>query len=232
VILIADVYKRVALGGTALEILRGVSLEVKQAEVVGILGPSGAGKTTLLNLIAGVDGPSSGEIVVNGRRLAGMSRRELAVFRRETIGMIFQNFHLLPNLTAQENAALPLYLKGLPAGDAQRCALERLQQVGLASRAHHFPEQLSGGERQRVAISRALAVSPPILLADEPTGSLDTETGSQILELLAGLQRRLGTTMVIVTHDPAVVARCHRIVHLRDGRLAPPTPAGGSPGEP
>jgi putative ABC transport system ATP-binding protein len=228
VIRIADVSKRVALGSAALEILRGVSLVVKPAEVVGILGPSGAGKTTLLNLIAGVDNPSSGEIVVDGHRLSGMSRRELAVFRRETVGMIFQNFHLLPNLTAQENAALPLYLKGLAAGEAQRCALERLEQVGLASRAHHFPEQLSGGERQRVAISRALAASPPVLLADEPTGSLDTETGSQILELLAGLQRQLGTTVVIVTHDQAVAAWCHRIVRLRDGRLESPPEAGGN----
>jgi putative ABC transport system ATP-binding protein len=219
VILIADVSKRVTLGSTALEILRGVSLEVKPAEVVGILGPSGAGKTTLLNLIAGVDDPSSGEIVVGGHRLSGLSRHELAVFRRETIGMIFQNFHLLPNLTAQENAALPLYLKGLGSGEAQRIALERLDQVGLASRANHFPEQLSGGERQRVAISRALAASPPVLLADEPTGSLDSETGGQILELLDGLQRELGTTVVIVTHDQAVAAWCHRIVHLRDGRI-------------
>jgi putative ABC transport system ATP-binding protein len=218
---VTDVIKRVATGGAMLEILRGISLEVKRGEIVGLLGPSGAGKTTLLNLIAGIDTPSSGEIVVNGRRLADLNRRELALFRRDTVGMVFQNFHLLPNLTAQENAALPLYLKGMHPARARRCALERLEQVGLAGRAEHFPDQLSGGERQRVAISRALALTPPVILADEPTGSLDSETGDQILELLDRLQREIGATMVVVTHDPAVAAQCHRILHLRDGRLTP-----------
>jgi putative ABC transport system ATP-binding protein len=216
---LTSVFKRLASGSAVLEILRGVSLHVERGEVLGLLGPSGAGKTTLLNLIAGVDTPSSGEIVVNGLRLADLNRRELAIFRRETIGMVFQNFHLLPNLTAQENAALPLYLKGVAPAQARHCAMERLEQVGLAGRAHHFPDQLSGGERQRVAISRALALHPPVLLADEPTGSLDSETGSQILGLLERLQRELGSTMVVVTHDPAVAAQCHRIVHLRDGRF-------------
>jgi putative ABC transport system ATP-binding protein len=218
-IAVADVRKRYATGNGVLEILRGISFEVARGEVVGLLGPSGAGKTTLLNLIAGVDTPTSGEIVVNDRRLAGLDRRDLSLFRRETTGMVFQNFHLLPNLTAQENAALPFYLAGMAPARAQRRALENLEQVGLAARAHHFPDQLSGGERQRVAISRALALDPPVLLADEPTGSLDSETGGQILELLDELQRRLGVTMILVTHDPAVASRCHRILHLRDGRL-------------
>jgi putative ABC transport system ATP-binding protein len=219
---VTDVFKRVATGGATVEILRGISLEVKRGEVVGLLGPSGAGKTTLLNLIAGIDTPSSGEIVVNGWRLADLERREMAIFRRDTVGMVFQNFHLLPNLTAQENAALPLYLKGIHPARARQDALERLEQAGLADRAEHFPDQLSGGERQRVAISRALALTPPVVLADEPTGSLDSETGDQILKLLDRLQRELGITMVVVTHDPAVAARCNRIIHLRDGRLAPP----------
>jgi predicted ABC-type transport system involved in lysophospholipase L1 biosynthesis ATPase subunit len=216
---VLDVCKSVAGSGAVVEILRGVSLEVQRAEVVGLLGPSGAGKTTLLNLVAGVDVPSSGEIMVDGRRLADLNRHDLAVFRRETIGMVFQNFHLLPNLTAEENVALPLHLRGMPRREAQRCARRRLEQVGLTHRTHHFPEQLSGGERQRVAIGRALAADPPVLLADEPTGSLDSETGSEILELLVGLQRELGTTMIVVTHDAEVARWCHRIVRMRDGRL-------------
>ena len=221
-ILVSDVFKRATADSAVVEILRGVSLEVQRGEVVGLLGPSGAGKTTLLNLIAGVDTPNSGDIIVNGLRLADLDRRHLAIFRRDTIGMVFQNFHLLPNLTAGENAALPLYLKGLSPAEAQRRARVCLDQVGLAHRVHHFPEQLSGGERQRVAISRALAVNPPVLLADEPTGSLDSETGNDILRLLVGLQRDLGTTMMVVTHDPSVAAWCHRILHLRDGRLSQP----------
>ena len=219
---VTDVFKSVGDERAAVEILRGVSLEVKRGEVVGLLGPSGAGKTTLLNLIAGVDTVSSGEIEVDGKRTTGLGRRELAVFRRETIGMVFQNFHLLPNLTALENATLPLLLKGVPKREARRRALQRLEQTGLAGRADHFPEQLSGGERQRVAISRALAVNPPVMLADEPTGSLDSETGDQILKLLDQLHRDLGTTMLLVTHDPAVASRCGRILHLRDGRFVQP----------
>jgi putative ABC transport system ATP-binding protein len=214
---VTNVFKTVGDGRAAVEILRGVTLAVERGEVVGLLGPSGAGKTTLLNLIAGVDTVSSGRIEVDGKLVTGLSRRALGIFRRETIGMVFQNFHLLPNLTARENAALPLLLKGVTQREARRCALERLEQVGLAGRADHFPEQLSGGERQRVAISRALAVNPPVLLADEPTGSLDSETGDQILILLDRLHRELGTTMLLVTHDPPVASRCARVLHLRDG---------------
>ncbi len=218
-ILLDGVSKKVGSGPTAVEILRGVSFEVQRTEVVGLLGPSGAGKTTLLNLIAGVDTASAGMIEVAGTRLTGLGRRALALYRRQTIGMVFQNFHLLPNLTARENAALPLLLRGVSPSEARRCARERLEQVGLAAFSDRFPEQLSGGERQRVAIARALAGNPPVLLADEPTGSLDSETGDQILELLERLHRELGTTMLIVTHDPAVAACCGRILHLRDGRL-------------
>jgi putative ABC transport system ATP-binding protein len=214
-----SVFKTVGGDSVKVEILCGVTLTVGRGEVVGLLGPSGAGKTTLLNLIAGVDTVSAGEIEVNGKLVTSLSRRALAIFRRETIGMVFQNFHLLPNLTAQENAALPLLLKGVTQREARRRALERLGQVGLAGRADYFPEQLSGGERQRVAISRALAVNPPVLLADEPTGSLDSETGDQILILLDRLHRELGTTMLLVTHDPAVASRCARVLHLRDGRF-------------
>jgi putative ABC transport system ATP-binding protein len=220
VILLRDVSKRLPAGDHEVEILRRVNGRVAKGEMVCLVGPSGAGKTTLLNLIAGVDQPSSGEVLVHGQALASLSRRDLAVFRRDTVGMVFQNYHLLPNLSALENASLPLYLKGLPAARARRLGLESLERVGLTHRVDHLPEQLSGGERQRVAISRALAVDPPLLLADEPTGSLDSENGAQILELLADLHARLGTTMLLVTHDAAVARFCSRTVHLRDGRLS------------
>lgn len=215
-----EVSKRVQSGSAELEILRGISMEVAKGEMVCLLGPSGAGKTTLLNLIAGVDAPTSGEVIVNAQRLGDLSRRELAVFRRDTVGMVFQSYHLLPNLSALENSGLPLYLKGLAASKVRTRATASLERVGLAGRAHHLPEQLSGGERQRVAISRALVGDPPLLLADEPTGSLDSENGAQILELLAGLHERLGTTMLIVTHDAAVARFCSRTLVLRDGRIA------------
>lgn len=214
-----DVWKRVSAADVTVEILRGVTLDIARGEMVGLLGPSGAGKTTLLNLIAGVDHPSSGEIIVNGQRLAGLDRRRLALFRRETVGMVFQSFHLLPNLTALENAALPMHLRGMPPKAVRDRARECLEWVGLAARAQHLPEQLSGGERQRIAMARAISGNPPLLLADEPTGNLDSETGRQTLELLTGLHARLGTTLLIVTHDPAVAASCHRILELRDGRL-------------
>jgi putative ABC transport system ATP-binding protein len=206
-------------GAAAVEILREVTCHVERGEAAAIVGPSGAGKTTLLNLIGGVDAPTSGEIEVNGRRLAGLSRRQMAVFRRDNIGFVFQHYHLLPNLSLLENVSVPLLLQGMRADEAARRAAGWLEQVGLAERSRHLPEQLSGGERQRAAIARALTTNPPVLLADEPTGSLDSETGGRVLELLESLHRRLGMTMVIVTHDPAVSARCSRVLQLRDGRL-------------
>jgi putative ABC transport system ATP-binding protein len=206
-------------GSAGVVILREVSCRITPGEAVAIIGPSGAGKTTLLNLIGGVDAPTSGSIEVNGRLLARMSRRELAIFRRDTIGFVFQHYHLLPGLTVLENVSVPLLLKGLRPGEATRRAAECLEQVGLAVRARHLPEQLSGGERQRAAIARALTTNPPVLLADEPTGSLDSETGARVLELLQSLHQRLGMTMVIVTHDAAISTACGRVLQLRDGRL-------------
>lgn len=199
--------------------LRGIELSIDRGETVAIVGPSGSGKSTLLNLIGGLDRPSSGEILIEGRSLASLSDEELTRLRRDKIGFIFQFFNLLPTLTCLENAALPLHLRGWPRKRAYQRARELLELVGLSARLTHLPEELSGGERQRVAIARALAVYPPILLADEPTGNLDTGTGQEILGLIHDLHRRLGTTVLIVTHDQQVAASCRRLVALRDGRI-------------
>jgi putative ABC transport system ATP-binding protein len=217
---VENVWKRYLAGSTAIEILRDVSFEIGRGEIVGLWGPSGAGKTTLLNLIGGVDTPSSGEIVVDGRQLSRMNRRELALYRLETIGFVFQNFHLLPNLTVIENVSVPLLLKGNSVQSATRRAADCLECVGLERRAGHLPEQLSGGERQRAAIARALSADPSLLLADEPTGSLDSVAGSMILDLLDQLHKSFHTTMLIVTHDDCIAARCHRILSLHDGKTS------------
>jgi putative ABC transport system ATP-binding protein len=199
--------------------LLDIDLHVDRGELVSIVGPSGSGKSTLLNLIGGLDHPTAGEIRVDGRLLAGLTDDELTLVRRDTTGFIFQFFNLLPSLSCLENVALPLHLRGWARRRSRERAYELLGMVGLSSRLDHLPEELSGGERQRVAIARALSVYPPILLADEPTGNLDTRTGADILRLLTGLHERLGTTILIVTHDPAVAATCHRSVALRDGRV-------------
>lgn len=199
--------------------LRELSLRVSRGETVAIVGPSGSGKSTLLNLIGGLDRPSRGEILLEGRSLAGLDDDGLARLRREKIGFVFQFFHLLPTLTCVENVALPLHLRGWPRRQAEARARELLGLVGLGARLDHLPDELSGGERQRTAIARALAASPPILLADEPTGNLDSRTGEEILTLLGELHARLGTTMLIVTHDAQVARSCARIVALRDGEI-------------
>jgi putative ABC transport system ATP-binding protein len=217
---VENVWKLYLAGSAVIEILRDVSFEIGRGEIVGLWGPSGAGKTTLLNLIGGVDTPSSGEIVVDGRQLSRMSRRELALYRLETIGFVFQNYHLLPNLSVIENVSVPLLLKGISVRAATRRAADCLECVGLERRAGHLPEQLSGGERQRAAIARALSADPSLLLADEPTGSLDSVAGNMILELLDQLHRSFRTTMLIVTHDDCIAARCHRILSLNDGKAS------------
>ena len=199
--------------------LDGIELGIPRGETVAIVGPSGSGKSTLLNLIGGLDRPSSGEILIEGRSLAGLSDEELTRLRRDKIGFVFQFFNLLPTLTCLENVALPLHLRGWARKQAHQRARQLLELVGLSARLTHLPEELSGGERQRVAIARALAVYPPILLADEPTGNLDTGTGQEILELIHDLHRRLGTTVLIVTHDQKVAAGCERVISLRDGRI-------------
>src|ERR1700736_2689405 len=187
--------------------------------MVSIVGPSGSGKSTLLNLIGGLDHPSSGELEIDGSVLSGLSDDALTRVRRDKIGFIFQFFNLLPTLSCLENVAIPLHLRGWPKKKTQERARELLDLVQLGARLDHLPDELSGGERQRVAIARALSVSPPILLADEPTGNLDTHTGAEILKLMHDLHDRLGATVLIVTHDHTVAESCPRTISLRDGHI-------------
>ena len=208
---------RLSSGGREVNVLTDVSLDVPAGQFLAIAGPSGSGKSTLLGLIAGLDQPTAGRIEVAGVEITGLDEDGLARFRRDRIGYVFQSFHLLPTLTAAENVAVPLELAG--ETDAAPRAAALLAEVGLAERAHHYPVQLSGGEQQRVAVARAMARRPALLLADEPTGNLDSATGKQIIELLVGMNRRLGTTLVLVTHDTALAAHADRVVTLRDGRI-------------
>jgi putative ABC transport system ATP-binding protein len=203
--------------GQAVTILDRVSFTIPAQQSVAIVGPSGSGKSTLLGLMAGLDHPTSGSISLDGTDITTMTESRMAQFRREKIGYIFQSFHLIPTLTALENVAVPLELSGeKQTGDR---AAELLSAVGLSDRMGHYPVQLSGGEQQRVAVARAFACRPPILLADEPTGNLDSATGSQVVELLLSLHRDHGTTLVLVTHDVALAALMQRVLSLRDGRV-------------
>ncbi len=199
--------------------LEGVELHVEKGQVVAIVGPSGSGKSTLLNLIGGLDRPTSGEICVDGENLSDLSNDDLTRVRRDKIGFVFQFFNLLPTLNCLENVALPLHLRKWPRKKIEERAKELLGLVQLGHRMEHLPDELSGGERQRVAIARALSVYPPILLADEPTGNLDSKTGQEILRLVDDLHQRLGSTVLIVTHDREVAERCSRTVALRDGHI-------------
>jgi putative ABC transport system ATP-binding protein len=200
--------------------LDSVNLEIAAGELVSIVGPSGSGKSTLLNLIGGLDRPSSGEICIDGQPAGALSDDDLTRLRRDKIGFIFQFFNLLPSLSCVENVALPLHLKGMPRKETARRARDLLELVQLGHRFDHLPDELSGGERQRVAIARALAFDPPIILADEPTGNLDSRTGTEILKLVHELHERLHSTILIVTHDPGVAESCSRTVTLRDARIA------------
>ena len=215
---IRDLVMRLPSGGRSLTILDGITLDVGAGEVCAITGPSGSGKSTLLGLIAGLDRPSAGSIAVAGVEITGLDEDALAKFRRATVGYVFQSYHLIPTMTAVENAAVPLEIAGEP--DALERARALLGDVGLADRAHHYPVQLSGGEQQRVALARAVALGPGLLLADEPTGNLDSATGAQIIELLLAVNRRHGSTLVLVTHDEALAGRADRVVKLHDGRIA------------
>jgi len=199
--------------------LDGVSLTVARGEMTSIIGPSGSGKSTLLNLIGGLDRASAGDVRVDGASLARLSDDDLTRVRRDKIGFIFQFFNLLPTLTCLENVGLPLHLRGWPRQKVDARAHELLTLVQLGHRLQHLPEELSGGERQRVAIARALSVYPPIILADEPTGNLDTATGAEILALIRDLHATLHTTVIIVTHDMKVAESCSRTIALRDGRI-------------
>jgi putative ABC transport system ATP-binding protein len=199
--------------------LHGIDLAVERGEMASIVGPSGSGKSTLLNLIGGLDRPSEGEVALDGQTLSRLNDDQLTRVRRDKIGFIFQFFNLLPTLTCLENVSLPLHLRGWPKKKVEDRARELLDMVRLGARIEHLPDELSGGERQRVAIARALSIYPPILLADEPTGNLDTVTGIEILKLIHDLHERLGSTVLLVTHDQSVAESCPRTIHIRDGKV-------------
>jgi putative ABC transport system ATP-binding protein len=199
-------------------ILSGVDLAVAAGEAVGIVGPSGSGKTSLLMVLAGVEAASSGTVRVAGQDITGLNEDSLARFRRDTVGIVFQAFHLIPTMTALENVSIPLELAG--AADAEARAAEALRAVGLEHRLTHRPGQLSGGEQQRVALARAFAPRPRLLLADEPTGNLDAATGQMVMDLLFTLRETHGTTLLLITHDPALAARCSRQIRIADGRVS------------
>lgn len=207
-------------------ILRGIDLDIDAGEAVGIVGPSGSGKTSLLMVLAGLERASAGSVAVAGHALTTMGEDALARLRRATIGILFQAFHLIPTMTAHENVAVPLELAGRV--DARARAAEALRAVGLSHRLSHLPGQLSGGEQQRVALARAFAPEPRLLLADEPTGNLDHATGAAVMDLVFSLRERTGTTLLLITHDPALARRCSRQVHLVDGRIAAALDAAGA----
>lgn len=198
-------------------ILKGISLSIERGEAIGLVGPSGSGKSTLLMTMAGLEQPDSGTVIVDGQTLTTMSEDNLARFRGRHIGIVFQSFHLIPTMTALENVAVPLELAGHP--DPMGRARRELEEVGLGARFNHYPAELSGGEQQRVALARALAPDPALLVADEPTGNLDEATGLQIVDLLFRMKHERGATLVLVTHDADLAARCDRTIRLRSGRI-------------
>ncbi len=205
-----------ASGGREITVLRDITFELEAGGFLAVTGPSGSGKSTLLGLLAGLDRPTRGRVVLDGRDLAALTEDERARVRAEAVGFVFQSFHLIPTLTARENIQVPLELRG---EDARDRAEELLGRVGLGDRGHHYPAQLSGGEQQRVAVARAFAHRPKVLFADEPTGNLDAANGQNVVALLGELNRELGTTLVLVTHEPDLAARARRVIRLRDGAL-------------
>jgi putative ABC transport system ATP-binding protein len=217
VIELVDVSRTVTSGAGPLTILHPTSLVIARATVVAVTGPSGSGKSTMLGLIAGLDAPTSGRVLLDGTDITRLGEEELARLRGRLVGIVFQFFHLLPSLTALENVLVPLEIAGVPGARARARAL--LADVGLEQRGHHYPSQLSGGEQQRVAIARALANDPPIVLADEPTGNLDSVTGHHVIELLIAVNRERGRTLVLVTHDAELASLADEVVSLRDGRI-------------
>ena len=217
VIRMKDVSLTLGEGASSVHVLKGVSLDVAAGEATGIVGPSGSGKSTLLMVLAGLERVDAGEVWIASRRIDNRSEDEVAAFRGRNVGIVFQSFHLIPNMTALENVAVPLELAGHP--DPFGVAQRELASVGLAERVTHYPGELSGGEQQRVAIARALAPEPAILIADEPTGNLDQATGRQIADLLFSKASERGMTLVLVTHDPSLAARCTRQIAMRSGRI-------------
>lgn len=227
VIMLKDVSLTLGQGASRVEVLKSVGLEVGKGEIVGIVGPSGSGKSTLLMVVAGLERVDDGKVRIAGRDLGGLSEDEIAAFRGRNIGIVFQSFHLIPNMTALENVAVPLELAG--HGDPFKVARAELEAVGLGERLAHYPGALSGGEQQRVAIARALAPEPAILIADEPTGNLDQATGRQIADLIFAKSRERGMTLVLVTHDRELAARCSRQVAMRSGRIETDPPLAAVP---
>jgi putative ABC transport system ATP-binding protein len=214
-----DLHKSYGRGSATVHALRGVSVTLDRSEFTAIVGPSGSGKTTLMQLLGGLDRPSSGSIKLGDRDLTHISDGELSAFRRTQLGFVFQFFHLVPTLSAAENVALPLMLDGQPFFKLKERADALLQEVGLAGRGHHRPHELSGGEMQRVAVARALVAQPQLVLADEPTGNLDTKTGNQVLDLLQKVVKDHGASLLMVTHDPKAADRADRIIEMRDGQV-------------
>ena len=219
---VSDLNKVFFFGTQRIEVLKGIDLSVKKGEVLAIEGPSGSGKSTFLGLLAGFDSPTRGSIRIDGEEITSLDEDRLALLRGEKLGFVFQSYNLIPTLTAEENVMLPLELRG-ETEDPQGRARGLLSAVGLETRVTHYPAQLSGGEQQRVAIARAFACNPSILLADEPTGNLDSVTGSVVLDMLLKLNRSQGATLILVTHDPALSGLTDRIVRLRDGRIVEET---------
>ena len=226
-IVATDVTRTYELDGVSVAALRGVSLTVGRADYVAVVGSSGSGKSTLMHLLGGLDRPTSGRLMIGGRDVSTLSPPEMARLRNETIGFVFQSFHLLPRTSALDNVGLPLVYRGIGRRERRARAAEMLQRVGLAHRLEHRPNQMSGGEQQRVAVARALVTDPSVLLADEPTGNLDTVTGQSVLALLESLNDD-GVSVVLVTHDRDVAARARRQIVMRDGRIVEPAPAGGA----
>ena len=214
-VLLQDVHLTLESRAGAVNILRGISLTIATGESIGIVGPSGSGKSTILAVTAGLERVSSGRIAVAGTDFKGLSEDELALFRRDHIGIVFQAFHLITSMTALENIAIPLELSG--SHDAFQKARDKLALVGLENRADHYPAQLSGGEQQRVAIARAFATEPALIMADEPTGNLDTAMSSKVIDLIFEIRARNDTTLLLITHDPSIADRCDRVVHVNDG---------------
>ena len=218
------VSKVVPSGAEMLTILHALDLRIPDGQFVSVVGPSGSGKSTLLGLIAGLDAPTEGDIIIDGENITGMNEDQLAELRSEKLGFVFQSFHLIPSLTAQENILVPMEIRGLR--DARQRAQSLLEDVDLVARAHHYPAQLSGGEQQRVAIARAFANDPDILLADEPTGNLDSKNGRHVFEMMVEMNRKRNATLVLVTHDHELAALADRQIALREGRVASDSDAG------
>lgn len=219
IVVASAITKEIDAGTHVVKILRGIDLEIPRGQFVAIMGPSGSGKSTLLGLLAGLDAPTSGRVIIDGEDITGLGEDALARIRGRKIGFVFQSYQLIPTLTAEENVLLPMELAGDGVKGGER-ASDLLAKVGLLDRRDHYPVQLSGGEQQRVALARAFALRPPVIMADEPTGNLDTENGRMVLDLLIELNRRGGATLVLVTHDPEVSGRADRRILLRDGLIA------------